>query len=343
MKKNNKSYTIGWFVLVIAIVAAVILGQIRKPGQALPVPEPGKNYALDDLATAKYEDWIWDEANVLSGKTEEQICLYNANWDNRYGSLVALAAVKNVTGDIGDYAYDLAEEIGLGGGDALLVLDIGGKNAYMAVGQDFDVLPTDSMVTSYMDQYLYRDFMAGEYEEGVLELYGAIHVRYVDAHETQGESGPSFNSGIAMAWIVWLIIFLVILYAVLSAIDRSRYNAYRARYYGVANPPVVFRPIFFWHGPRYGWYTRHWHRPPPPPPPRGPRPPMGGGPRPGGGGSRRPRSGGGFSGSFGGTRSGGGFSGGSFRGGGFSGGSFGGSRGGGFGGGSRGGGFGGRR
>ena len=344
MKKNNSSYAASWVVLIIAVVAAVLLGQARKDNYA--VSQPKGDYALEDLSTAKYRDWLSDEAGVLSKQTEEQICLYNANWDKRYGGLVALATVERVNGDIGDYAYSLANEIGLSGGDALLVLDIGGRDAYLAVGQNFDVLPTDSMVTEYMDQYLYRDFMDGDYDAGVLKLYGAIHVRYVDTYGSQGNGGPSFTSGIAFAWIFWIVLTLVVLLLVLSAIESARFNAYRAKYYGVINPPVMFRPIFFWHGPRSSWYRRHW-APPPPPRPRPPRPPQ------------PPRSGGGFSsgsrgGGFGGTRSGGGFSSGS-RGSGFGGtkgGSFGGSRGGGFGGGrsgggfsggSRGGGFGGRR
>ena len=338
-KNNNKAYTVGWIVLLIAIVAGLVLGQARKG--TYTVPQPKGDYVLENLSTAKYWDWISDEANVLSKKTEEQVCLYNANWDHRYGGLVALATVDHVSGDLGDYAYALANEIGLSGGDALLVLDIGGRDAYLAVGQNFNVLPTDSMVSDYMDQYLYRDFMAGDYEKGVLNLYGALHTRYVD---TMTDGGPSFTSGIAFMWIFWLVLFLVILFLVLSAVERSRYNAYRARYYGVVNPPVMFRPIFFWHGPRSAWYRRHW-APAPPPRPRPPRPP-----RSGGGFSSGPRGGG-----FGGARSGGGFSS-SSRGSGFGGsrgGSFGGSRGGGFGGGrggggfsgggSRGGGFGGRR
>lgn len=360
MKNNNKAYTLGWVVLVIAIVAGLALGQMRKPVQSVP---PGKEYALDNLPTSEYRNWISDEAKVLSSGTEEQICRYNATWDHRYGSLIALATVKNVPGDIEDYAYALAGEIGLNETDALLVLDIGGKDAYLAVGRDFNVLPTDSMVTGYMDQYLYQDFMDGDYDGGVLELYGAIHVRYVDTYGSQGGIGPSFAGVRMVTWIIPFIVFLVILFLVLSAIDRARYDAYRTQYYGVVNPPVVFRPIFFWHGPRYSWYRRHWAPPPPrvPRPPRPPQPPRGGtGPRPGGGSSTRPRSGGGFSsgprgsGFSGGSRSGGGFSSGSRSGGfgGSRGGSFGGSRGGGFGGGrsgggfsggSRGGGFGGRR
>lgn len=334
MKKNNKSYAVAWVVLIVAIVAAVAMGQVRK--SSYTIPQPKGDYALENLSTAKYRDWISDAAGVLSTQAEEQICLYNANWDHRYGSLVALATVDHVSGDIGDYTYSLANEIGLSEGDALLVLDVGGKNAYMAVGQNYHALPTDAMVTEYMDQYLYRDLMAGDYEKGVLNLYGAIHIRYVD---TVADNGPSFTSGIAGMWIFWLVLFLVILFLALSAVERSRYNTYRAKYYGVVNPPVVFHPIFFWHRPGSSWYRRHW-APPPPPRPRPPRPPQ---PPRGGGGFSGSSRGSGFSGgsSLGGSR-GSGFSG-SSRGSGFSrGGSFGGSRGGGF---SRGGGgsFGGSR
>ena len=31
MKTNKKSYTAGWVILILAIAAAVILGQLRKP------------------------------------------------------------------------------------------------------------------------------------------------------------------------------------------------------------------------------------------------------------------------------------------------------------------------
>ena len=154
----------------------------------------------------------------------------------------------------------------------------------------------------------------------------------------------------------FLVPVVVIVLIVATIADQYRYNDYRRRYYGVPNPPVTFRPILFWHGPRWGWYRRRWYAPPPPPP----RPPRGG-PGPGGGnfggfgggpgrpghfgGSRPNRPGGsGRPGGFGGAggfQRGGGFGGNhgagrsSGRGGGFGGGRSGGSFGGGRGGGRR--------
>lgn len=327
MKKNNKAYTVGWVVLLIAIVAGLALGQARKP-QSLQV--------------------VRDEAGVLNATAEEQLARYNADWDESYHSMVAFVSVDRVNGDPVDYAYDLSAELRLGNNSALLLV-IKGEDSYQFVwGDNFDVLMTGSAANR-----LEACLSEGNWQNCVLRFYAEMDRIY----ESYFAGGESFSAGgLSVGGTIFLVILLlVVVFLVLSAIERSRYNAYRAKYYGVVNPPVMFQPIFFWHGPRSSWYRRHW-APPPPPRPRPPRPPQ------------PPRSGGGFSGSsrgsgfsgggsrggsrgsgFSGSSRGSGFSrGGSFggsRGGGFSrgGGSFGGSRGGGFSGGSRGGGFGGRR
>ena len=330
---------------IVMIAAGIGLGQWRAD-QAPKPPATGETALDTSLSTTAYETWIWDEAGVLSSNEEKQICLYNANWDKRYTSLLAVAAVKSVDGDLADYAYELGNEIGLGQGDALLVLNIGGQSAYLATGDDFaEQLLSDTEVTTYMNLYLYEDFMAGSYGKGVLTFMEALNERYVEVFGGGNTVTVHLGESEGEVSIMGIIVLLVILLVIANIIDSLRYNSYRQRYYGVPNPPYVFRPLLFWHGPSYGWYRRRWHQPPPPRGPRGP-----GGPGGFGGGSRPSSRPGGFSsnnrgGGFGGSSRGGGFGG--SRGGGFGGGSrgggFGGSRGGGFGGGSRGGGFGGGR
>lgn len=337
MKFFQKTW-VAWLCTAAMIGAAVVIG-LNKESAA--VPEPGEVGLDTSLSTAQFADYIWDQAGVLSDSQERDICLYNANWVQRYDSLIALAVVDGVSGDIGDYAYSLGEEIELASSDGILVIDVKNTNGYLAVGPDYPM--TDQQVTNYMDQSLYEYVAAGEYGEGVLNLFADVNQFYVDNYglgyldNANHYDGAQRTGGLVMMLVILLAIALV----AATLIDSVRYTAYRQRYYGVVNPPYVFRPILFWHGPSYGWYRRRWRQPPPPPPPRGPRGPGGGGfsgfSGPGGGSrgsgfSSGPR-GGGFS---GGSR-GGGFSSGSFRGGGF-----GGSRGGGFSGG-RGGGFGGGR
>ena len=144
----------------------------------------------------------------------------------------------------------------LGQGDALLVLDIGGRNAYLATGNDFsDVLLNETQVTTYLDLYLYEPFMDGDYGKGVLTFMSALNERYVDEFGGAEVSVGSDNGGDTL---IGIIVLLLILVAIASVLDSIRYNSYRQRYYGVPNPPFVFRPFLFWHGPGYGWYRRRW-------------------------------------------------------------------------------------
>ena len=352
--KFLKKQGVAWGLTIVMIVAAVLIGLARgnvdTPSSAPVTTDPsGLDYSL---STGAYTMWVGDFADVLSSTEEELICLYNANWDYRYGSIIVVEILEDAPNvSLEDYTYERAYEFELGSVDAYLTIVPDTVDAYLAVGMDYPL--SDSQINVYMNQYLYDGVKSGNVGEGILALFDAINEYYIENYGTgYGEQYYPEQHGVDLGGLFTLIFFAVVILLILSSIDQSRYNAYRTRYYGVVNPPVVFRPILFWHAPGSRWYRRHWRRPPPPPPPGGhgggPRPGggFGGGPRPGGHSGPRPggfnsssRPGGGFSGgSFGGGSRPGGFSGGS-RGGGFSGGSFGGSRGGSFGGGSRGGGF----
>lgn len=341
MKFLQKTW-VAWLLTTVMIAAAIGIGLSKGGGSvSAPISSPDTNLNTT-LSTKQFADYIWDEAGVLSSSQEESICLYNANWDQRYGSIVAVAAVSSVNGPIDDYAYDLGEEIELGSPDGILVIDVSAKDAYLAVGPDYPL--SDGQITSYLDQSLYEYVQGGRYGDGVLNLFGNLNQYYVNNYglgyldnsagvpAQEGIPGYSHSDDL-MVGVVLILFLLAAIVLVVNAIDQTRYNTYRRQYYGIPNPPVMFRPIFFWHGPGSFWYRRNWRQPPPPPPSRGP-----GGPGPGQG--NRPGSGNHFTGfnSPRGGRPGGSFSSGP-RGGGFSGGSFGGSRGGGFSGGSRGGGF----
>ena len=63
----------------------------------------------------------------MSSGEEEEICLYNANWAQRYDSIIAVAAITSVDGPLDDYAYRLGEEIELASADGILVIDVSAK------------------------------------------------------------------------------------------------------------------------------------------------------------------------------------------------------------------------
>ena len=301
-------------VITLAMVAAAVgIGQWKgEAAQQLP-----SSTGLDtSLSTAAYEQWVGDGAGVLSREQVEQICLYNANWDRRYGSIIVVETLADLPQQgLEDYAISQAEQFQLGSGDGYLAVVPSRQDAYLAVGMSYPL--SDSEVGVYLRQYLYEDLQEN-CGGGILSLFDAINQYYINVYGIPAQN--SYGAAQGGSRLLGLVVLVVILLVIATVADRLRYDAYRQRYYGVVNPPVVFRPILFWHGPGWGWYNRRWRRPPPPPPP--PRGPGGfgpggfGGPRPGGGASSRPggfgRSGvrgGGFGGSRGGSSRGGGFGG----------------------------------
>ena len=336
-------------VLILAIVASSAWGLHKTP--AVSTPEGGEK--LDpSLSTAAFEQYVRDEANVLSDKTEKAVSLYNANWDKMFGSIMAVVTTESAN-DIENAAYDYAIEMQLAENDAILVIAKQQQDYYLVASGDFyDLL--SGLSQSFVASCMADNVQKGDYDAAVRSLCAALHVELSQQYQQSEAALDEAANG------VMFIMILIIFFVLWIMLDGMRYRRYRRRYMmpGMGVPTVMYHPIF--------WGRR---------PPRGPRPPCSGGPRPpqGGRGSssgnrrppqqpRRPSGGSGNSfGGFGSSGRGGGFGsgnfggfGGSSRGGGFGGGGsfggFGGSRGGGFGGGrsggfggGRGGGFGGRR
>ncbi len=334
MKKYDKSYYVGIGVLIAAILASVLLGWARRPISAEVSMADGLDTSLD---TSYYEKFLRDDAGVLDENQEKAICTYNANWDHRYNSVAAVVTIDTANGaSLGAATYNWAEDMGLGEGDAILLVAVDDGAYFFNYGNDFATIIT-SAVYNQLSVELERQGLAGE---NIVNFCTALDGIYrVNFGLGNAERRVDTRSDGLLAVGVAILI-LIALFALLSILERARFNAYHSRYYGVAAPPFIYHPVFFWHRPGSWWYRRHWVAPPPPPP-AAPSHSTGSGASSafGGAGAKPSRGGGTFGGHSTGTGMRGGF-GGSFggsRGGGFR------SSGGGFHGGSRGGGFGGRR
>ena len=335
--KFFKKRSVAWVVLVLAVAAGVWIGFARKDHFLAKQPT--------ELLEVQYRQWICDDADLLSSGTEQLIEQYNADWDERYYAVVAVATVEHLTGWEGqEYAANLGQQWGLGENDMILLLvEDGDWQVYC--GDRVGACMTDTQqqkLRSAIDSPYYT----GDFNAAVTAFFRQSDVFYAQAQLNTGESygsDPGWyaqepaavrSGGVSIGSVILLI---VAIFAVWVLLDRMRYNRYRRRYVmpGIV-PPVAYYPIFWGRRPA----APRAPRPPRRPYNGGPRPPSGGGPRPGGGGYRPPRStprpqpprsssrpGSGFS--------GGGFGGGSRSGGSRSGGSRGGFGGGGFGGGRR--------
>ena len=323
-------------VLILAIVASSAWGLHKTP--AVSTPEGGEK--LDpSLSTAAFTQYVRDEADILSDKTEEAVGLYNANWDKMFGSIMAVVTVQS-SDNLENTAYDYADTMQLGSNDAILVIAKQQQDYYLVASGDFyDLL--SGLSQSFVASCMADNVQKGDYDAAVRSLCAALHVELSQQYQQSEAALDEAANG------VMFIMILIIFFVLWIMLDGMRYRRYRRRYMmpGMGVPTVMYHPIF-WGRPR---------RPRPPRPPRGPggpggprpphsgggRPPYHGGSRPSGGARpsqpRRPSGSGSSFGGFGGSSRGGGFGGG-----GRSGGFGGGGRSGGFGGG-RGGGFGGRR
>jgi len=314
--KALKQFPVAVAITVITIIGCIAYSIFAAPAQLLNV-QPG--------------NWVVDGADVLSPETEDSLRARNADLDQSYSTVVAVATVEQARGwDLYDYAMELAEDWGLGQRDLILLMDIGAQDAYLLEGGSWGM-----DCSAMLDQYAAADFFSGDYEGAVLSLFGGLEEYFgYSGTDYSGNHNSYYSSGTTsgVGSVVMFILLLLVVFAVLNAIDQSRYHTWHRSYGHMATPTVIFSPIFPWHRPGTSWFLRMANRPHRPPnvhvhrdPPssfRSNRPY----------GSSRPHNFGG--GSFGGGR-GGGF-------GGSRGGGFGGGRGGGFGGGP-GGGFGGRR
>ena len=287
MKQFLKKYGLAVGVALALVIIAIVIG--------------GKQASS---ASSYYDQFVQDDAGILSAETERMVAEYNEKLDANFGSIVGLITVSSANGaDLEDLSYDLGGDLGLGEWDFLLLIDAGSKDYWFAPGSDDLAEWINNELTVVINTTVYDSLQNGKIDSGVEKLYPKLlnwYEKYIPQSNSGGRSGPGFF-GSVIGILAFLVILLCIVRFVVSPIVT--YPIYGA-----------YRPLWgwgFWPGIRYHRHHHHYHRPPPP-------------------------SGGfgGFGGGFGGSR--GGFGG--SRGGGFGGGSRGG-----FGGGGRGGFGGGRR
>lgn len=292
--KLSTNRVVGIIAVVLAIVAAVVLGQMRKDHFLSKSPT--------ELLEVEYRQWICDEAKLLDDATVKTVEQYNEAWDEKYYAVVAVASVERMVGwDETDYAAALGQKWGLGENDMILVLvEDGDWQVYMG---DY----VGAMMQDYQQQKLVQAldsaYYDGDFDGAVTAFFRQCDVFYgqIDpAHKSGAYYGGDWYAPVehgkeAGGGIVGVIFLILMIFVVWVLLDRVRYTRYRRRYIlpGIV-APVRYYPIF---------WGRSLYRPACPRPVASP-PPMGGGyqPRPN---QSRPMN----------NRPTGGFNGGGFRGG----------------------------
>lgn len=267
--------------------------------------------------------YVLDEAGVLSSGTEREIIKENERLAEEYGAQVVIVAVDFLGGqDIDDYAYDLFNEWGIGSSQRdngiLLVLAIGEDNYYATSGYGLEDYFDAAKFRELLDEYLEEDFAAGQYDQGVEKFFEEVvdevedyyehyEDQYTHAQEEEGQA-PHYSQNTwyspwrrfmgVVANLIRVVIIMVVVIVVVRAFS-GRGGRGGPPYGGGGGGGNFWAGMMLGNMMGRGTRRSGWRAPPPPPP--GGFGGFSGGGRTGGVGSGR------FGGGFGG---GGGFTGG---------------------------------
>jgi uncharacterized membrane protein YgcG len=189
-----KKQSVAWVVALVMIVAAIAVGQARKPSGAAtgsaPAPtvsaspggapaapaSPAVTQAVPDTSS-----YICDEAGVLSDSTEKTLAQRNQKLLSQSNAVIAVVTTNYGKSDLGSYAIQYADNIGLGENDFIVVLDISGDNYWLVQGSGLVDRFTDDDCSTYAYSYMEQDFARGDYDSAVLSLTQAL-AQWYDAH-----------------------------------------------------------------------------------------------------------------------------------------------------------------
>lgn len=238
---------IAFAALVLAIAAAVFIGQSRKAGYIEKQPS--------ELPQVEYHQWICDDAGMLTDATKDAIRQYNSAWDSKYYAVVAVATVDSLTGwTPEEAALQLGADWGLGANDMLLMM-VRNDDYYVACGDNvLWVLSNYDTMQAKLKQAIESAYYSGDFDAAALAFYRQADVFYGQAQlgSTSADTvwtEPTQSGGVDVLGVILLIVAIFVVWMLLDAV---RYRRYRRRY--VTSAPVgVVRPMYypiFWGRPR---------------------------------------------------------------------------------------------
>lgn len=181
-----KKQSVAWVLTVMMVVAAIGIGYAKAPingptPDAAPRPSVGLQQGpgtAPSSAPAASESFVWDNARVLSDQTVQVLDARNDRLWRDHQASVGVVTCNYGGDDLYSYAIQCAEDMGLGGYDFIVVLDISGENYWLLQGNDIRRDFTDNDCSNYAYDYMEDFFAQGMYGDAVLALTEALEVWY---------------------------------------------------------------------------------------------------------------------------------------------------------------------
>ena len=236
-------------VMVLAIVAGVLLGQVRRPDETV----------APSTAVVGTYTYTYDHAHVLTDGTMDHIDAMNTSLFAQTGAQIMVVTVGSTGGqDIIDYAMDLGEQYGIGSAErnnglvVVLALDDIAQNGLpgnYGAAYGSGLYDQSDRLNSLLYAYMEEDFAAGDYDAAVCrtvdaymawlaDFYGVeIRENYVPVTRETFSAGAGYYTqttgylpptmGSVAVQLASVVVTLLILWVLL---DRVRYTRYRRRY-----------------------------------------------------------------------------------------------------------------
>lgn len=173
-KNIFKNQAVAWLLTIVMVVVAIGVGYAKAPHNNSPAPEPGLQQG-----PGAYPSYVRDDANALSAQTERALYERNLRLYERHSVTIGVVTCDNAE-DLGEYAMKCAEDMGLGGYDFIVALDIRGENYWLVQGDDIRRDFTDEDCSDYAYDYMEKPFARGDYDNAVLSLTDALERWYGD-------------------------------------------------------------------------------------------------------------------------------------------------------------------
>ena len=164
-----------WLFTIVMVIAAIGIGYAKSPANS-PALEPG----YGDSYHWEGGQFLWDNANVLSDRTLRELDQRNERLWRNHSVVIGVVTCNYGGDDLYDYALQCAEDMGLGGYDFTVVLDISGENYWLVQGDKLTRDFTDGDCSDYAYNYMEASFAKGDYDKAVLSLTEALENWYED-------------------------------------------------------------------------------------------------------------------------------------------------------------------
>lgn len=176
-KNVFKKQGVAWVLTIVMVCVSIGVGYAKAPVNN-PAPEPTN--VPQSTPSGSSTSYVWDNARVLSDQTIRELDQRNQRLWDRCRASIGVVTCNYGGDDLGNYALQCAEDMGLGGYDMIVALDIQGDNYWLVQGDDLRRDFTDQDCTDYAYEYLEYHFARGMYGDALLELTQALESWYGD-------------------------------------------------------------------------------------------------------------------------------------------------------------------